>query len=116
MLKDISKVNLKGLLYRKPSQRCPQLRKFFLRTLYLYLSGSDSKESACNAEDLALIHGWGRSPGEGNDNPLQYSCLENPTDRGTWQTTVHGGLKKSHTTYATKYAQKVFLMSFEFVS
>ena len=46
--------------------------------------GSDSKESACNAGDLGLI------PQEGNGNPLQYSCLENPVDRGAWQTTVHG--------------------------
>ena len=53
-------------------------------------SGSDSKESACNAGDLGLFLGSGRFPGEGNDNPLQYSCLENPMDRGTWQTTVHG--------------------------
>ena len=48
------------------------------------------KESACNAGDLGLIPGLGRSPGEGNDNPFQYSCLENPMDRGAWQTTVHG--------------------------
>ena len=49
--------------------------------LLLYLSfsgGSDGKESACNAEDLSLIPGLGRSPGGGHDNPLQYSCLENP--------------------------------------
>ena len=44
--------------------------------------GSDNKESACNAGDWALIPGSGRSPGEGNGNPLQYSCLENPTDGG----------------------------------
>ena len=44
--------------------------------------GSDSKESACNAGDPGLIPGLGRSPGEGNGNPLQYSCLENPMDRG----------------------------------
>ena len=53
-------------------------------------SGSDSKKSACNAGDLGLIPGSGRSPGEGNGNPLQYSCLEKPMDRGTWRTTVHG--------------------------
>ena len=41
-------------------------------------SGSDSKESACSAQDLGLIPGLGRSPGEGHGNPLQYSCLENP--------------------------------------
>ena len=49
--------------------------------------GSDGKESACNAGDLGSIHGSGRCPGKGNGNPLQYSCLENPMDRGAWQTT-----------------------------
>ena len=48
------------------------------------------KESACNAGDLGSITGSGRSPGEGNGDPLQYSCLENPMDRGAWQATVHG--------------------------
>ena len=52
--------------------------------------GSVSKESACNAGDLGLILGSGRSPGEGNDNPFQYSFLENPMDRGTWWATVQG--------------------------
>ena len=51
--------------------------------------GSDSKESACNAGDPDSIPGSGRSPGEGNDYPLQYSCLENPMDREAWQATVH---------------------------
>ena len=51
--------------------------------------GSDSKESACNVGDLGSIPGLGRSPGEGNGNPLQYSCLENPVDRGAWWATVH---------------------------
>ena len=51
--------------------------------------GSDSKESACNAADPGLIPQLGRSHGEGNGNPLQYSCLENPTDGGAWQATVH---------------------------
>ena len=46
--------------------------------------GADGKASAYNAEDLGLIPGSGRSPGEGNGNPLQYSCLENPMDRGAW--------------------------------
>ena len=49
-----------------------------------------SKESACNIGDLGLTPGWGRSPGEGNGNPLQYSCLENSMDRGTLQALVHG--------------------------
>ena len=52
--------------------------------------GSDGKESACNLRDLGSISEWGRSPGEGNGNPLQYFCLENPMDRGVWQTTVLG--------------------------
>ena len=47
-------------------------------------SGSDSKESTCNRGDSGLIPELGRSPGEGNGNPLQYSCLENPMDRGAW--------------------------------
>ena len=47
-------------------------------------------ESACKAGDLGLIPGSGRSPAEGNGNPLQYSCLENPMDAGAWQATVHG--------------------------
>ena len=46
--------------------------------------GSDNKESACNARDPGSITGLGRSPGEGNGYPIQYSCLENPLDRGTW--------------------------------
>ena len=46
--------------------------------------GSDGKESACNAGDLGSVPGLGRSPGEGNGNQLQYSCLENPMDRGAW--------------------------------
>ena len=53
---------------------------------------SDSTESACTAGDC-LIPGLGRSPGEANGNFLQYSCLGNPTDRGTWQVTVHGVAK-----------------------
>ena len=56
-------------------------------------SGSDSKESACNAGDPGSVPRWGRSPGEGQGNPLQYSCLENLKDRGTWWATVHGFAK-----------------------
>ena len=55
--------------------------------------GSDGKESACSKGDLDLIPGLGRSPGGGNGNPLQYSCLENPMDRGAWQATVYGVAK-----------------------
>ena len=56
------------------------------------------KESACNtgdAGDLDGVPGSGRSPGGGHGNPLQYSCLENPMDKGAWQATVHG-ITKSH--------------------
>ena len=56
-------------------------------------AGSDGKESACNAGDPGLIPELGRSPGEGNDKPLQYSCLRNPMDRGAWRATVHGVTK-----------------------
>ena len=52
-------------------------------------NSSEVKESACNAGDQGLILRLGRSPGEGNDNPLQYSCLENSTDRGAWRAIVH---------------------------
>ena len=55
--------------------------------------GPDSKESACNIRDAGSISELGRSPGEGNGNPLQYPCLENPMVRGVWQTTVHGVTK-----------------------
>ena len=51
---------------------------------------SDGKESACNVGDLGSISGSGRFPGEGNGNPLQYSCLKNHMDRGAWQAKVHG--------------------------
>ena len=51
--------------------------------------GSDGKESAFNAGDLGSIPGWGRCPGEGNSNPLQDSCLENPMNEGAWQAAVH---------------------------
>ena len=54
-----------------------------------FSGGSDSKESSCNAGDPCSIPGSGRSSGEGHGNPLQYSCLENPTDRGALQATVH---------------------------
>ena len=55
--------------------------------------GSEVKASACNEGDLSSIPGSGSSPGEGNGNPLQYSCLENPKDGGAWWATVHGVAK-----------------------
>ena len=60
---------------------------------YNFPGGSDGKASACNAGDLDSIPGLGRSPGEGNGNPLQYSCLENPMDGGARWAAVHGVAK-----------------------
>ena len=60
--------------------------------------GSHSKESACSAADVGLIPGSGRSPGEGNGNLLQYSCLGNLLDRGAWWATVHEVTKELDTT------------------
>ena len=66
-----------------------------LRLLHLCLfpGGSEVKASTCNIGDVGSIPGSGRSPGEGNGNPLQYSCLENPMGGGAWQATVHGVTK-----------------------
>ena len=55
-----------------------------------FFGGSEVKASAWNVGDLGSIPGLGRSPGEGSGNPFQYSCLENPMNRGAWQATVHG--------------------------
>ena len=57
---------------------------------------SVGQESACNAGDLGSTPGLGRSPREGNVNPLQYSCLKNPMDRGAWQATDHGITRVGH--------------------
>ena len=62
----------------------------------IFPAGSDDKESACSEGDPGSIPGSGRSPAEGNGNPLQYSCLENPMDKGACWTTVHG-IAKSQT-------------------
>ena len=67
--------------------------------LYSFLVANHSsvgKESACSAEDPGLIPGSGRSPGEGNGHPVQYSCLGNPMDRGDWWVTVHGVARVRH--------------------
>ena len=57
---------------------------------YRFPIGSDGKESVCNTVDPGSVPGLGQSPGEGNSYPLQYSCLENPMDRGAWWAIVHG--------------------------
>ena len=61
-----------------------------------FLGGANGKESIYQCRRHS-VPGLGRSPGEGNDNPLQYSCLENPMDRGAWQATVHGVIKELDT-------------------
>ena len=66
-------------------------RFFYLYTFNLgFPGGSEVKASACSAGDLGSIPELGRSPGEGNGSPLQYSCLENPMDGGAWWATVQG--------------------------
>ena len=78
---------------------CPPIGSEWAGFLYAHLTwlgfpgGSNGKESVCNARDLGSMCGLGTSLGEGNGYPLQYSCLENPMDRGAWQATVHGVTK-----------------------
>ena len=79
-----SRTRLKRLSSSSSSPNCSFLKGAF------FLGGSDSKTSAYNVGDLGSISGLGRSPQEGNSNPLQYSCLENPMDGGAWWAVVHG--------------------------
>ena len=62
----------------------------YVKYCWGFPGGSDGNESTCNAGDSGWIPGSGRSPEEGNGNPLQYSCLENSMDRGAWWAAVHG--------------------------
>ena len=72
-------------------ERLPKYRTWIRISTGLlgFLCGSDGKETAYKAGDQGSIPGSGRSPGGGNGNPLQGSCLENPTDRGAWRALVH---------------------------
>ena len=79
----ISLVNLHDVPYNKIQLKVPS-------TICDFPGGSDSKASVYNTGDPGSIPGLGRSPGEGNGNPLQYSCLENPMDRGAWWATIRG--------------------------
>ena len=80
--------------YPVSSQYIPFVLKLDRSPAYgAFPGGSNGKESACNAGDPGSTPGSGRSPGEGNGNSLQYSCLENPMGRGAWWATVHGVVK-----------------------
>ena len=81
-----------GLSYLAPSQ-CLRTHCLGCCFMHVFPGGSDSKESTCNAGNLGSVPGLGRSPGEGNGYPLQYSCLESPMGRGAWEVTVHGVAK-----------------------
>ena len=88
------KGNLAEISYYKMANKDINNRMFWIKIIKGnrgagFSSSSDNKESASNAGDLGSVPWWGRSPGEGNGYPLQYSCLGNPKDRGAWQTTVH---------------------------
>jgi len=107
-LQNLSTLSLEGALWAsaqrlRVSLPCCQLVRrvvffllFFCLFIFLvclfmgFLGGSDGKESAYNSGHLGSIPELGRSLGEGNGNPLQYSCLENPMDRGACRATVHG--------------------------
>ena len=81
--------NWEGLFWGHPEQRLQNS----LPQPKVFLGGSVVKNPPDNAGDVGLIFGLGRSAGEGNGNPLQFSYLENPMDRGGWQATVHGVAK-----------------------
>ena len=74
--------------------------------------GSDGREPTCNAGDPALIPGLGRPSGERNDNPLQYSCLENSMDSGAWQATAHV-VAELDTTEQLMYCYVMYLDTWE---
>ena len=88
------------------------LYRSFLRDCILvfkgFPGGAEVKASACNVGDLGSIPGLGRSPGEGNGNPLQYSCLENPMDGGAWWATFHGSQRVGHDSVTSLYSNSMF--------
>ena len=78
----------------RSNQELKNLENFLKNVFWIRIGQlSFRKGLFCNVGDLCLIPGLGRSPGGGHGNPLQYSCLENPIDRGAWQATVHGVTK-----------------------
>ena len=75
------------------------VRWYLMVVLICFSDGSVVKNLSANAGDMDLIPGLGRSPGEGNGNQLQYSCLAQPMDRGAWWAAIHGIAKESDMTY-----------------
>ena len=97
--------------YQKTKRHKIPCLKIFCSLIHALLpGGSDGEESACLVGDLGSIPGSGRSPGEGNGNSLQYSCLENPMGGGVWQSTVHG-VAKSRTQLSDHFLS--FLIPFQ---
>ena len=95
-LRQIEETRIQSLGWEDPPEKEMQLTSVFLG----FPGGTSSKESACQCRrlrDRGSIPGSGRSPGGGHGNPLQYSCQDNPMDRGAWWTTVHGGAKSDMT-------------------
>ena len=104
-----------GILFTHKNEGNPTIYNSINESRGLYTSfpcSSNSKESACDVGDTGSIPGSGRSSGEGNGNPLQYSCLENPVDRGVWWATVHGVAKSD---LVTKQQLNVLQCCFSFV-
>ena len=90
-------MNLEPIIQSEMSQK-EKDKYHILMHILGFPHSSVSKESACNAGDPGSTPGLGRSPEEGNGNPLQYSCLGNHMDRGAWLSTVHGVAKSWTTT------------------
>ena len=98
-LKIILKLSLKLIMYKELYIYIKFLSPFIIYiNMYQIPGGSVVNNPPASAGHMGLIPGSGRSPGAGNGNLLQYSCLGNPMDRGTWQATVHGVAKESNTT------------------
>ena len=91
----LEKVSFHSSTKEGQSQRMLKLPHNCIHLKY-FPSGSEGRASACSVGDLGSMPGLGRSPGEGSGNPLQYSCLENPMDRGAWWTRVMGSQRVRH--------------------
>ena len=87
---DVESVTQSEVSQKEKNKYCILIRIYRIQD---FPGSSDGKASVYNAGDPGSIPGLGRSAGEGNGNPLQYYCLENPMDRGAWQATVHGVAK-----------------------